>query len=307
MTRSVPRRRAAAFTLVELLVVIAIIGVLIGLLLPAVQKVREAANRMKCANNLKQMVIGMHSAEGTVGTLPPAVGFWPNDENWGNASGPNYYAASTGPVVLTNALVFIFPHVEMQGKWAAFTGANSWMGFWLAAEATPSLYICPSDPSFAPKDAWGVPLCCYASNAAVLGCYGWTFNASRDTFTRHYRATLARIPDGTSNTIMFYEKFAVTGGDAASGTGSPIFLDYCWGAGSGAPYLAFDKTLVGLTPQAGLPPMLADFNRANSAHPGVTLVAMCDGSVRGVSPNVTSQTWTSAQLPADGTVLGTDW
>ena len=104
--------RRSAFTLIELLVVIAIIAVLIGLLLPAVQRVREAAARVKCQNNLKQIGLGCHNFAAAHGYLPPGL----------LGDGPNYNAANAGPYV--GALAFILPYVEMDSVYKRMTAGD---------------------------------------------------------------------------------------------------------------------------------------------------------------------------------------
>jgi prepilin-type N-terminal cleavage/methylation domain-containing protein len=292
------RRRRAGFTLIELLVVIAIIAILIGLLLPAVQKIREAANRMSSSNNLKQICLACHNASDTVGSLPPGVGFWPGDEDWSTGGwGP-------APVKLGASFVFLLPYVEQDNFWKKFPSMNSFDGWWDNTWAnTPKVYRNPSDASYkGGRSDIGMPVLCYAANAAAIGNFGYTLGD--DTTPRSYRADIGSgFPDGTSNTVLFGERFAMPGWNTAWGNA----LMWPWGWDTPMPIFNCHNWQLTLTPQVGVPYPQADPNRLNSAHPGLCLVGLADGSVRGVKDSISPETWRRACLPNDGLVLGADW
>jgi len=195
--RTTTRRKG--FTLIELLVVIAIIAVLIGLLLPAVQKVREAAARSQSQNNLKQMCLGLHQmVSPSDSPLPPATGMYP----------------SGGPI--GTIFFHMLPGIEQDNVYTQYKVAPN--GVSGAAAITASItiktYCAPADPT---NPGVNTPLTSYAANGWLFGMNAGTVLAPASGFARLSTLTNGK---GTSNTVMFAERFAlVPGGQTGSGTG----------------------------------------------------------------------------------------
>jgi prepilin-type processing-associated H-X9-DG protein len=282
--------------LVELLVVIAIIAVLIGLLVPAVQQVRAAANRISSANNLSQIGKALHNAA-SVNKSMPCVGLWPAD----------FEATVDKPGATYGSVHYhLLPYVEQDPLWKEATD-TSWD---LSDSPAPAVYRNPADPSFMSPDGlyqkWAN--CGYAVNVAALG------QNINNVYLQGYkrRARLDRsFPDGTSNTIVFYERYAnildTTGDDKCEGCSRNPWASA--DVGQWHPTLGWDRSLMILTPQGNVTFTAGDADplRAQGGHSGGCQVAMADGSVRFVSTSISSATWLAAQTPDAGDILGPDW
>jgi prepilin-type N-terminal cleavage/methylation domain-containing protein len=312
LTRT-PRR---AFTLIELLVVIAIIASLIGLLLPAVQKVREAAARMECQNRFKQIALAAANYAGTNGDLLPPVNFG------------QVVNQAKGTMAVGSAHYALLPYLEQQNVFDQYTLDMPNPGYLSAVNVPLKIFSCPSDPTQrnglavggSQDGVWG--LSCYSYNLVL---FGGTYNAVSTIVGRSACSyTLANIPDGTSNTIGLGEQ---TGGYPGSFNGgnaynsSEAYNTWAWPAtplntqGTYGPYSPDPSYLQGGVnyganyplPQCGIAAINADPARFQSCHPGIINVSMMDGSVRTVSSAVSQPSWNIALNPADGQVFDARW
>jgi prepilin-type N-terminal cleavage/methylation domain-containing protein/prepilin-type processing-associated H-X9-DG protein len=192
-----------AFTLIELLVVIAIIGTLVAMLLPAIQKAREAASRISCKNNLKQIGIALHAYHDRMGTLPP--GYVSNLDAQGNETGPGWGWAS-----------FLLRDVEQDNLMRTIDYTRKIQdAFNAAPRVTPlAVFTCPSEPrrgtTFTVPNASGAPICdvAYGNYVGMNGNGGVTDNAGTNdgVFLRNRWFKFADIADGLSNTLFVGER-----------------------------------------------------------------------------------------------------
>jgi prepilin-type N-terminal cleavage/methylation domain-containing protein/prepilin-type processing-associated H-X9-DG protein len=294
-------RLRGAFTLIELLVVIAIIAVLIGLLLPAVQKVREAAARASCQNNLKQLGLGAHNFQGAYNRLPPGINIPISSQS--GAVFPSNALVTSGkigpapdPALFYSWMIALLPYIEQdniyrqlnlsQREYANCLGPNS------IGASVVKIFICPSDPLEQQVSTFTT-----GGNTYYFGQNSYLANGG----TRHWfvsnmtvdgmfwinsKTSIPGIDDGSSNTLLFGERFhrdqAYT---AINNLGGWAWSSYL----SGQDHIGSTPVPINFQLPAGTPigaPNFLEDDRVcafGSGHSGGANFCLGDGSVRFIS------------------------
>jgi prepilin-type N-terminal cleavage/methylation domain-containing protein/prepilin-type processing-associated H-X9-DG protein len=320
---SLPRR--LGFTLIELLVVIAIIAVLIALLVPAVQKVRDASARADCSNNLKQIGLAVHAISGVMKYLPPAAA----PDGWTATT----LAANPYNGYNWTCLAWLLPYIEQDALYKKLTkgDAHNPPGQYCGGQymVPVQTYLCPSDPSTDPNTglsyttaggADGFAVGNYAYNYLCFGNPTGNNSAnSIDAGCIQGRSQLGTtFVDGLSNTIFFTETYGSCGSSGDPGSGSTAAS--LWADSTTPAWRAMfcqntaDRSIQteGYTQCAMFqvqPQMFhtCDPSRAQSPHGGGINCLLGDGSVRFIGADIDPTTWANACDPRDGNPLDPDW
>jgi prepilin-type N-terminal cleavage/methylation domain-containing protein/prepilin-type processing-associated H-X9-DG protein len=298
------RQARAAFTLIELLVVIAIIAILIGLLLPAVQKVRESAARMTSVNNLHQMGIATHALHDANGRLPSGWGYFPGTSG----------SSTAKPAPHGTLFYFLLPYLEQSNVY------NNTAGHSYTSTAIIQTFQAPLDPSLhngptAPNSKGVIAgLCSYEANGYLFSgdadalCYFGIGNCTAtngdtaDGLTNVYPRIPGSVPDGTTNTLLFVERYAYNCYYNPGIYGNRTWGDDGAGPSQWAPFL-IHADVFEVQPAVG---KQSCYKPQAFTRTGVN-VCMVDGSVRNVTPSISHTTWWRVLLPNDGKTLGADW